>query len=214
MEYGGEVRVPAEHRHVIAAEPLSPGPLNLPTDATYNIHIKESQQNPGPIGSAQGRSDAQGDGNAACEAVGENGGSASAQFNLGHRIDNLATSPQKVRLELTFLLEEELEASENAAPETLASASLVFVVLDSRQHPVARLSFVDTTTDAVRTVATDTEKRSVTFQFEPDETYDIMLFAKVSTAAAPDQRARARLAVKSLQMQFAFVPVTTQPAAG
>ena len=213
VDFGGNIRVPVEQRHVIAAGQPVGRPLSLPTDRPFNIHDKNSSQDRGSDGQARGESDADAQGQALALAEAGNGGSAVAQFRIGHRLDNQSGQTQAVAIQVQFDLTESIEASGLPKPETLAKADLHLLVLDSRNRTVAKLILVQTTSDAAVSQSSHPEHCTLTTKFEPNNSYDVVLFGRVEAGTAPGQEAAARIAVAKLKMDLTFSVAQTQPAA-
>ncbi len=208
----GDVRVPAEQQHVIKADaPVAP--LNLPADHPFAIHIKKSSQNPGVDGRARGESNATPAGEALCLAEAGNGGSASAEFNIGHRIDNRSSAGQQVGIQVEFALKQSVTASTQPAGDTLANANLFLVVMDGRKQVLAKVAIVQGTSDQSAGEGSTQDQRTLSVRFEPQQSYDVMLYGKVNAGSAANQEAKARLEIGQLKMQLSFSPAATQPAA-
>jgi len=213
-DFGGEIRVPISQRHVLAAETPAHDQILLPGDRTFNIHLKTSSRNPGTDGTAHGDSDATPEGNAFCLAEAANGGSALAEFKIGHRIDHQTQRRQSVAIQVEFELEQSVEASRLPASDTLATGDLFLAVLDARKRPLANVPINQTTSDNAVGASLTTCRFNLPALFEPDQSYNIILFGKVGVSAAAAQQAAARLTVRGLKMRLTFAPapVETQPA--
>jgi len=213
-DFGGEIQVPASQRHVLAAETPAHDQILLPGDRTFNIHLKTSSRNPGTDGTARGDSDATREGNAFCLAEANNGGSALAEFKIGHRIDHQTKRRQSVAIQVEFELEQSVEASRPPASDTLATGNLFLAVLDARKRPLANMPISQTTSDSAVGASLTTCRFNLPVLFEPDQNYNIILLGQVEAAAAATQQAAARLTVRGLKMRLTFAPapVETQPA--
>jgi len=212
MDFGGRIQIPAEQQHAILAGQATGASLSLPTDRPFNIHVKNSSQDPGSQGRGHGKSDATADGQAFAQADADDGGSAVAQFRIGHRLDNQSGQTQAVAIQVQFDLAEGIKASEVPKPQTLAKGDLQLVVLDSRNRTVARLTLVQTTSDAAVSQSSHPEHCTLTTKFEPNNSYDVVLFGRVEATTAPGQEAAARIAVAKLKMDLTFSVAQTQPA--
>ncbi|MBI4578653.1 MAG: hypothetical protein HY718_03070 [Planctomycetes bacterium] len=206
-------RVPALERHVIAAGPSAGASLNLPDNRGFNVHIKQSSQDLGPAGEARGESLATPEGKALAAAEAAKGGSAKAEFKLGHRIDNHAGTAQMMTAEISFAINQNMEASAVPAPGTLAKANLYLVVIDSHKRVVSKTTLVQATTDDSVGSAASPQERHLTARLESGESYDVVLYGQVEAAAAADQTSSARIGVDQLKMALTFSAVTTRPAA-
>jgi len=209
-DFGGDIRVSDSQRHTLKSVAAEGKTLSLPADKGYNIHIKKSSQDPGSDGQARGDSDATAGGEAFCAAEAANGGSASAEFNIGHRIDNLTESGQAVKLEITYDLVQAMAADKLPASETVATTNLHIVVRDSRKKIIAKTALVQTNSDEAVAGGNTKDQRSLTVQFDPGLSYDVMLYGKVDAASSLGQKASARQDIKNLNMKCTFTPVAVQ----
>jgi len=210
--FSGEIRVPLEQRHALTpTSPLS-DQVRLPGDRVFNIHLKTSDRDAGPVGAASSDSDATPDGNACCTAQAANGGTSSAQFTLGDCIDNETDRRQSVAIQVECELEHEIRAPHLPAPKTLASANLTLMVLDRRKRPLVSMPVTQVTSDqAIGTVVT-TQRFQLSAVFEPHQSYNIFLQGKVDSATAAGQEAAARLQVRQLKMGLTFSPAPPESA--
>jgi len=211
-DVGGEIRVHVARQHALSSEQLTAGPVHLPGDRGFNIHVKKSSRNPGPDGGATSDSDATADGRALCLAQAADGGSASADFHLGHRFVNRTGSPQSVQIEVEYELDQAIEASPVPTARTLATADMDLVVVDSRKRSIAKMGVVHATSDEAAATLSSRDRRTLTLRFEPGRWYDVILFGQVHADADEGQKARARLDVGQLKMHLSFSPAATQPA--
>lgn len=208
-----ELRVPAEQNHVIAASAPAAAPLSLPEDRPFAIHTKQSSQNPGAAGQAESQADATPAGAALCTAQAANGGSATANFVIGQRIDNRSPHAQKATIEVEFDVADELAADKTPAPQTVASAELTLVVLDGKRRSLARMPILQSTSDTAAGAVRSHDQRRIAVSFDPDQSYDVVLHGKVEASSSTDQSSQARIELKQLRMRLSFSPsAATLPA--
>ena len=205
-----ELRVPTERQHALRS--LAERPLSLPEDQPFAIHVKKSAQEPGPDGTAEGGSDATPQGAGLCSARAANGGAASAEFTLGHRIDNQGDAAQSVALQVDFDLKTRVAVSSQPAPVTGSAASLDLLVADGRHRIVARIPVLQGTSETGSADGLAHEQRNLRLRFEGRQSYDVMLVGKANAKAAPGQDAEARLEAGGLKMRLTFTPAASQPA--
>lgn len=215
-DFGGDVRVPGPERYVLATGTAAGEPLALPGDRGFNIHVKQSSQNPGAHGTARGDSDASRDGKAFCRAEATGGGAASAEFKIGHRIDNRSEGTQLASISVEFRLNESVEICDAPKGNTLAKAELFLVVLDSRKRVVSTTTIIQTDSDQAVGRTEGPQQRLISARLEPAESYDVMLFGRaeaVTEADAPtEQKAAARIEIDQVRMNLSFARLATQPA--
>ncbi|GMU22918.1 MAG: hypothetical protein AMXMBFR13_30020 [Phycisphaerae bacterium] len=211
-DFGGEVQLaPAQEGALLDAGAPDSDVLNLPADRPFNIHMKNSSQNPGVEGKARGDSDAEAAGRAFALAEAAAGGTAQAEFRIGQRIVHAAARNQRAVITVEFKMDHALQAPVVPDPKTLATINLQLMVLDARKHVLARMPLVQTTTDEAVGSGSAGELRNLSVILEPSGRYDIMLYGQVESVAAPGQEAIARLDVGDLRMRLSFSPMTTQP---
>lgn len=210
--FSGQIEVPPDRRMVISQDSGATVDLHLPADSPFNIHLSRSSQDQSAAGRASGQSAAAPSGEASAEATASAGGSASAEFTLGHRIDNRGKTAQAVTCEVAYGLKQELSASREPAPKTIASLNLRIVVLDLRNHIVAEVPLVQAISDGFRGASEMNERRSLTFEFEPEQTYDVLLVGKVDAATDAAQEASGSLKLTGVKMHIRTERVATRPA--
>lgn len=211
-ETGPDPRVPVSQRHVVRAGTPAGDGLSLPGEKGFNIPLKQSSQNPGAGGTARGDSDASPQGNAFCFAEVAKGGSAHAEFKIGHRIDNNDAAVVDASVQVQFDLESSLEASDVPAPATTAAGNLDLMVIDSHKRVVSKTPLIQSTSDDAPGSGSGPQRRQLKVRMEPGESYDFVLYGRVQAAASESQQAKARIGLSQLRMQFTFRSGTTQPA--
>ena len=209
----GAIDLSPDQRHAVARQtPAATGPVRLPEERPFNVHLKNSSQNPGFVGHARGESDANGGGDAHAQAHADHGGSAAAEFTLGHRFEHAADVVHTGRIDVVFDLEQTVQASSPPEQKTAAVADLQLLVIDAHRREVAKIPLVQTTSDEVITQGNTHIRRRITLRLEPHLSYSVVLFAQVTAATGGNQQARAELRVRGLNLQISVLPAQTQPA--
>lgn len=198
------IQVPAEQRHDLTE--ASTTEVKLPEERSFNIHLKNSSQNPGSSGTAQGHSDATPEGSAQARAEASKGGQATAEFTLGHRVNHQAEMPHRVTIQVEFQLEQTTQADSPPAAATRADATLQLVVQNDKRQQVARMPLVQANSDNARASGSSHEKRSIVVQFEPQMSYDVYLYGKVNASGAEGQESIAELKLSDLKLRFQVSP--------
>jgi len=202
MDFAPSVRVPPEQRQVIT-ESFVGKEVVLPKAQPFNIHVKQSAQNPGANGTAQGVADANGWGEASCSTSAGDGGSATGEFRIGQAIDYRSDVPVTVAVRVSFKLVHELTA-EPVAPGNLAQLSLTVAVRDSTGRVNRKIPMESLSSDDSPGKATRSDVREFTFVMAPDTSYQITLDGNASAASERGGRAGANLVVNNLQMAMQF----------
>lgn len=199
-----QIRVPLDRQYVVNEQADRPIKVSLPGDQPFNIHIKQSSQNRGADGRAESKSDADAAGQAFGFAEVNNGGSAAAEFTIGHRIANQTENPQDLAIELDFRWIQSLYTSADPKADTLALAELAVLVLDARGKTLATIQVLKTDSDQARASADLHDHRKISVSLEAQMRYDIVLTGRVEAKSAAGQEARARLEVKNLGINLSF----------
>ncbi len=216
MDFGGEIRVPGSQTHVLAEGESHPSPILLPGERLFNIHQTAGSRTPGPEGTAREDAAATNDGSAFCLAEATNGGSANAEFKIGHRIENRTGQALTAEIQVEFDLDYTVTASAEPAAQTLATANLHLAVLDARNRPVASSAIVQLTSDMASTQASMSHRHRLHAVIEPPQRCaNVLLYGKVIGTAAAEQQASARVEIKNLRVRIdcSPVPPASAPAA-
>ncbi len=202
-----QIRVPADRQYVLGENSERPIKVSLPGDQPFNIHTKQSSQNPGADGRAEGRSDADAAGRALGSAEVDNGGFASADFTVGHRIANQTEDHQDLAIDLDFQWTQSLHTSADPKADTLARAELAILVLNAKGKTLATIQVLKTDSDQARASAELHDHRKFSVSLEPQMRYDIVLTGRVEAKSAAGQEAKARLEVKNIGINLSFTSV-------
>jgi hypothetical protein len=211
-DIGSSIRVPADQRQVVESSAL--GQLvDLPKDRPFNIHSKESSQNPGSQGTAQGAADANGWGEASGAAVAGEGGTASGQFSVGQAIDYRGTAPLQATVKVTFKVSHELSA-EPPSSSAVGQIALTAFVRDSMGKVHPRIALESLSSDSAPGKASRSEAREFRFVMEPERSYHIVFHGSVSATTQTGTKATAKASINDLKMNITFStpPPTTSTA--
>ncbi len=206
MSIGPSVRVPLEQRQTLDAAVVGKQ-LHLPRERAFNIHVKQSSQNPGANGTAQGTADATEQGTASCAAVVSNGGTATGEFSIGQAIDYTGATPVRATVRVAFRLAHEL-SGEPVGAATSATLTLTAFVRDSAGRISPRIAMESLSSDDAPGKATRSDTREFTFVMEPAGSYQIILQGNVNAASEASSKASASLNLDGLEMSFTFAPAT------
>ena len=202
MGFAPSVRVPAEQRQVADAASLGKT-VDLPKDQPFNIHVKQSTQNPGANGTAQGTADANGWGEASCSAEVTDGGAATGEFHIGQAIDYHGDVPMTAAVKMTFKLTHELNA-EPIVAGTLAQLVLAASVRDATGRVTPKIPMESLSSDDSPGKATRSDAREFSFVMEPGGSYQIVLDGSGNATSEGRAKATAKVNVRDLQIAIAF----------
>ncbi len=214
VDFGGEIHIPESQMHVLPPAGPDPTPILLPGDRTFNVHQTAGSRIPGPEGSAREDAAALPDGAAFCLIEAADGGSANAEFKLGHRLENRTDQAITANIQVEFDLAYTIAASPEPVGGTLATANLHLAVLDARNRPLASLPVAQLTSDTVSADSTTTERHRLSAVIGPHRNATILLYGRVSGASISGQNASARMDVKNLRMRLEITegPPASAPA--
>jgi len=215
MDVESEIQVPSNQQHRITQRVTQTMLLALPGDHVFNIHLKNSRQNPGPEGTARGQADARPEGDASCLVDTANGGTAAAEFRLGHRLENQTAQSLTATIETQCRIDCRIQASHPPQPETLADVALHLIVLDGSKKTLCDVPLKNLTSDSGLSESATTERQTVQLPLEPNQTYDVFLLGRAQARTAPSQQAQIRMDLRELKMRIRAQPVKaqTQPTA-
>ncbi len=191
------IRVPTEQQHDFSGDTV-----RLPEERAFNIHLKQSSQNPGPEGEARGASDATSDGTAYARAEAVRGGESSAEFTLGHRVNHQSDRAHEVAILVEYTLEQSVSADDPPEAGTRAEAVLQLIVQDQKRRQVAQMPLVTLNSDDARESGSSAEKRHLKLTFEPATSYDVYLFGKIDATSSKSQEAAGELKISNLKLRF------------
>ncbi|MBN1491705.1 MAG: hypothetical protein JXA69_17460 [Phycisphaerae bacterium] len=210
MDFGPPTRVPVDQRQAVDASAVGSS-VSLPKDRAFNVHFKQSNQNPGSDGTARGSADADGAGTAACATEASNGGSAAGEFQIGHAMDSRAEVPVRAAVKLTFKLAQELDASPRSG-SGMATLALTAFVRDSEGRIFPKFAVEALTSDEAAGRGSRSETREFAFTMEPGKSYQILLAGQVNVTTEADTRAMAQLEIEDLEMAIDFASVPEEEA--
>lgn len=211
------VDVPPERVYELSAESTQK-PILLPGDTPFVVHDRESSQDPGQDGTAQGESDAKPDGTAFCRATATAGGSASGDFLIGHVFHNSESQSCSAVCTVELEFSQKLAVSAGADALTVAEYHLEAFVRDSSERIVRRYPLADSMTALGPRSSSETAVFDLEFEMHPRTAYHVVLAGRVKSSTKPDAEASAEIELKRLQMELVAKPggprstPTTAPA--
>ena len=152
------------------------------------------------------------DGTAFCEAKAANGGTASADFLLGHRIENETAARQNAAVQIEFEMTQELRCSDKPAPKTLATGTLNVQILDGHKRSLATVPVAQINSDNAVGSSLNTYRFNLSAVLDPRQNYSFVLQGSVKADGDAGQEAFIRLAVRNLRMRLTFSPAPPESA--
>ena len=195
------------------ARSLDTGPgvtLRVPQDEPFSIALAPKQAAPGLGGAADAVSNVSKQGHADATAHVENGGSATASFQLGHALKN--DSDRLVSLHVRLYCEYEIDAeSTPAGPSPDASVELNLYARDGRNRLVRSLNLTRHSTDEGAASSKDHKEIEFTLPLGARGSLNIFLAGGVEIEIPEGRAARGSIKLSKLEMEIrteAAPPVT------
>jgi len=207
-EFGESVNLPAG-KHASLVDDFAAGkPLVLPANTGFNLW--DSQRQAAAAGRAESAADPAG--TARCQATVSGTGTAQAEFQLGHVLDNRSGEPLAVTVRFEVDYECSLTGttgSDPAKPED--ELGLRVFVRDSNRRVLKSM----TLTDAHSRLGPDTWKGQQSPAFdvtlEPDLAYYFVLAGRVAVTGTEGGEWAAAVGVRSLKLELTPHPESSTP---
>jgi len=207
-DFGTTVSLPADQRHKLP-DALEPGTvIKLPSPTSFNIHDKRWQGTPGPDGKANPSADATPKGTAHCKADGSNGGVSSAEFQLGHCIDNPTDKAVKAEIKMTIDYEHACKA-EGEGAKTVGMYSIKAFVKDTAGRILQTMPLSVHTSDDGQVAWSGKERTVAEVTFQPGLGYYIVLAGRAEASSLAKTSSSASVNVKSFELQIICKSATT-----
>ncbi len=175
--------------------------LRLPADQKFSIHLAPSSRAPGLGGQAESSSTATDDGNASANASVQNGGKASAGFQLGHAFRN-ETDRQ---LDLGTSLELSYSFSTLATPASQtpeATITLLVYVRDGRNRLLSSFKLVEHTTEQGYVSASASREFKFSPTLAPGDSVTIFAAGNIAIDTKAGHSAEGSLAVSGMTLSL------------
>lgn len=191
--------------------------VHLPQDGKFSIHLAPSSRTPALEGKAEAQSDASPDGHAKAIAMVENGGTASATFQLGHAFQNTTDHQVDLKINLRFSYEYVLDLTPRGTTPDV-TVNLGLFARGGRNQLLKSQSLMSVTTDVGAVNGKDAKDQQLTITLSPHDTISIFVAGTVAIDSKPDRKAAGSIELKGLQMDLTVSPApevkssTSQPA--
>lgn len=192
--------------------PLPAGAVQLPRDARFSIALAPSQRDPGLDSTAEAESVADPAGAARAAARISNGGSASAEFQLGHSLAN--DSDQQVQLALTLTAEYEHRVSAGAATTTPeATVELAIYVRDAQRRLIRTIPLLSSTNSAGGSRSNDRRSTSIELLLGARQSVIVYVAGGARVETQPGRAADCSLELRSLTLDVQTTPAAAPASA-
>ena len=197
-EFGESVSVPQE-QHASLLDDFALGkPLVLPGDTAFNV--ADAQRSSTAAGRAESNADPSGSAHCVASAAGV--GTATAEFQLGHALDNRGRNPLKVtvRMDVEYECRLESDPADTSKPED--QLGLRVFVRDSDQRIPHRMMLSDAGSLAGPRRWSGRQSPSFDVTLEPGLAYYFVLAGRVAVTGTETTPTSARIDVRSLKMEL------------
>ncbi len=175
--------------------------LRLPQDEPFSITLAPKQAAPGLGGTAEAVSHVSNDGHADADARVDNGGSATASFQLGHALKN--DSDRLVSLRVCLRCEYETEAEATPArPLPDAKIGLNLYVRDGRNRLVRSLTLAQHSTDEGAASSKNHKDIEFTLSLGARQSVNIFLAGGVEIETTEGHAAHGSIKLSKLEMEI------------
>lgn len=199
-DFGTAVDLPAAQRHDLAPT-VKPGmTIELPKAQPFNVCEKHWTGSLSRDGKADCSADATSDGKAHCKASGSDGGTASADFQLGHCLQNKSGKVVVAELRMAIDYEHACKAEGGKTPKSAGSYAVKVFVKDTAGKVLQTLPLAAHTTEEGRITWSGNEKTIAEVRMQPGLGYYIVLAGQASVTTHSGESAEARVDVKSFKL--------------
>lgn len=179
--------------------------ITIPASTPFSITLASSQRKPELTGEAVADSSARKSGEANAKASIENGGSATADFQIGHALRN--DSDRLLDLRVNAKLHCNYVVAADSGDLPLAGVHVNLYARDDRNRSLAKFNFVTHTSQNGAAAASDGEQLDFSFALGPGRTASIYLAGTVQINAEDGHTASGSIDLDSFELE-----ITTKPA--
>ena len=196
--FGESVSLPQEKRASLVDAFANGRPLSLPGDTAFNL--ADSQRKSGGVGKAD--SSAEQSGRARCRVSSQGVGTAEAQFQLGHVLDNRGQEPLKVAARFDVDYECRVTSDPDDTTKPAAHLGLRVFVRDSNGIVSPKLTLTEVTPFIGPKKWTGRQIQSFDVTLEPGLAYYFVLAGRAAVTGTETSPASAEITVRSLTIEL------------
>jgi hypothetical protein len=196
--FGESVSLPQEKHASLLDEFAQGKPLALPAEGSFNL--ADSQRHSAGAGRAD--ANAAESGQAACTASADAVGTAEAEFQLGHVLDNRGTDP--LRINATFDVDYRCRVAGDPEDTTKPAdyLGLRVFIRDSNRRVSHELTLTEVTSFAGPSEWSGRQAQSFDVTLEPGLAYYFVLAGRTAVAGTEASSASAEIEVRSLTIEL------------
>ncbi|MCH7526402.1 MAG: hypothetical protein IID39_03100 [Planctomycetes bacterium] len=197
--FGEDAAVPQSRRQTVNVALVSDQPLRFPADRTFNVI--DSQRHSRGAGTAS--AGASKSGTASCVADATRGGSAWAEFQLGHVLIHTGDRPFDASVTFNVVYDCTFAGDESVQRQSLG---LKAFIMDSNRRVLARVMLADARDDRLPDRWSGSQSPSFDVTFEPGLAYHLVIAGRVEVTGSEATGPTAAIQVRSLDIQITPAP--------
>ena len=189
--------------------------LRLPKDEKFAIALAPAQKSPGLMGTADATASASREGSAELSAEVENGGTASATFQIGHAFSNDSERQMDLNIKTRFDCEFRAETKPATQAED-ATLNLSIYARDGRGRLLKSIGVVQYSTVEGGLGSKSRRENDFTLTLGPSETVSVFVAGDIAINAKEGRSATAAMRLSGMELEIESKPApaiaTTKPA--
>lgn len=179
--------------------------LRLPKDEKFSIALAPAQKAPGLMGTADATASASRDGNAELSAMVDNGGAASATFQLGHAFSN--DSDRQIDLNIKTRFDCEFRAEMKPAMQAEdAMLGLSIYARDGRGRLLKSIGVVQYSTAEGGLGSKSRRENDFTLTLGPNESISVFVAGDIAINSKEGRSATAAMRLSGLELEVESKP--------
>lgn len=189
--------------------------LRLPQDEKFSIALAPASKSPGLTGTADATATASRDGKADLAASVENGGTASAAFQIGHAFSNDSERQMDLRVKTRFGCEFRADTKPTSAGEDVTLGLSIFA-REARGRLLKSISVIEYTTAEGGLSSDSTRENEFTLTLGPGDSISVFVAGNIAIEAKEGRTATAAMQLSGLELEVESKPApavaTSRPA--
>lgn len=193
-DFGESVAIPQSIRHSVGPALGPSRAIHLPDDFPFNVVDTQRQSS----GQATATSSASSSGRARCSADASTGGSAVAEFQIGHVLTYDAT--ERLAATVTFNVAYRCSIQHDGAAFSAEPVQLKVYVMDSQRRILGKAFLTGTAADRLPERWTGSQSHAFDLAIRPDLAYHFIVAGRVQVSGGDTAGPQATIEVQSLDI--------------
>jgi hypothetical protein len=179
--------------------------VRLPADMAFSIALSPSNENPGLGGQAEADSHATPDGKADAAASVNNGGDATASFQLGHAFSNDTSRQMDLSFKLRYHYDFDAEVPDPRVPVE-GGIGLMLYARDNRNRLTRSDQLLNHTLDDGAIERSGSDATSFVLTLGPGESVSVFVAGRVYVKASEERSAKCSMNLTGVEMEVQTTP--------